>query len=364
MNKKIGYGIVGYGIIAKTHLEGMMANRALHPGEPGGWPRALCTRRPEQCADLPFDAVYSDYGQMLEDEQVHVVDICTPNHLHAEAAIAAMQAGKAVYVEKPLSGKLREAEQMRDMARQCGLPNQTALVLRFRPDVNRAKDMLRAGAIGELIHFRTCFYHGSYMDPNRPISWRQTADEAGGGAMMDLGVHILDLMLYLLEDKVADVRAAARRTVYKQRPASQGSSEMVDNHTDEYSCALLTMQSGIPGIVESSRVSSSAICNDSIEIFGTKGSLLLELDGGGLTLLPAGGGAIKQPSGDGEYESSLRPFLPGPRHSMGPFTDAHAAAVKNIGHLAAGLPGFIGAPDFAAGCEAQRLVHIILEAAK
>lgn len=362
----IGFGTIGMGMIAQTHLIGMQVNRVAHPDDICAHPRALCTRRPDCAAGLPYEMCYTDPYELIADENVQVVDICTPNDLHVPVATAALRAGKAVYIEKPISHRLDEAESLYALAEQTGLPTQTALIMRFRPDVNRMKDMLRAGAIGEAIHFRACFYHGSYLNPKRPTSWRQTLAQAGGGAMLDLGIHMMDLLRYLLEDDIVDV-TAQMRTVNKQRFTDETCCDTVANDTDEYACAMLTLSRGAVGMIESSRVSASALGNEYFEIFGSKGSLLLRLDAGGGVWMTAPDGIssrVPQSATPGEYEASLLPFLPGPRQSMGSFMDAHAAAIHNLTAIVAGHPSFLGTPDFAEGLYAQRLVASCMDNAK
>jgi predicted dehydrogenase len=237
--------------------------------------------------------------------------------------------------------------------------------MRFHPRINRMKDMLEANAIGDIIHFRACYFHGSYLDPNRPMSWRQQLAFSGGGAVMDLGIHILDLLRYLLGD-VARLRAVSR-IVNKTRYTNADRSSKTPNETDEFLSAALEMQNGSVGILETSRISTSALYNEVFEIFGTKGSLLLDFDNSGrLTFIEAGGrGSVLVSGGKpGMHEAGLLPLLPDARQSMGPFVDAHAGAIKNIANWSAGLSPFPGTPTFAEAVKAQSLVHACLRSAR
>jgi predicted dehydrogenase len=358
MNGSIGFGLAGFGMIGRTHLTAMQANLALHEGSVNAKPRALYTRRPEACADLPFEKIYTSLRDLLDDREVKVLDICTPNYLHGEAAEAGFRSGKGVYCEKPLSHNQDEADKLRVLAEQCGLPNQCALIMRFRPMVNRAKDMLEAGAIGRIIHFRVSFFHSSYLDANKPMTWRQELDQSGGGAVMDLGIHVLDLTRYLLGN-VKRLRAVSR-TLHKTRNTKEGAP--VPNNTDEYLQADLELENGVPGIMECSRVSKSIMEDNIFEIFGTEGTLLLHGKSfGDLTYNAAGG----RESGlrDGKMENELRPLLPDSRQTMGTFVDSHAAAIKNMANWAAGLAPFSGTPVFAEAVKAQNLVHACLRSA-
>ncbi|MDR2476907.1 MAG: Gfo/Idh/MocA family oxidoreductase, partial [Treponema sp.] len=342
MNRDIGFGMVGFGMIGRTHLAAILANKALHEGSVNAYPRGLCTRRPELCGDLPFEKIYANPEELTADPLIKVVDICTPNNLHAPAATAAIKAGKCVYVEKPLSNDLEEAEELNRLVQKTGIPNQCALTIRFRPHVNRMKDLLLDGAIGDVIHFRTCFFHGSYLDPNRLMSWRQDLAVSGGGAVMDLGIHILDLIGYFLGD-VYRLRAVSR-IVHKVRYQDNEQKFPCVNETDEYLGAFLEMKNGGTGVMETSRISSSALCNEVFEVFGTKGSLALDFEGpGSLRLNPAKGtGTVLVGEQTGSFEKALAPLLPPARQSLGPFMDAHAAAVKNIANWSAGEKPFTG----------------------
>jgi len=357
MNSMIGFGLAGFGMIGRTHLLAMQANLALHEGSVNAKPRALYTRRPEACADLPFEKIYSSLEDLVSDSEVKVIDVCTPNYLHAEAAEAGFASGKGVYCEKPLCHNHAEADRLVILAKQSGLPNQCALIMRFRPMVNRAKDILESGILGEIIHFRLCYFHNSYASADRPMSWRQELDKSGGGAVIDLGIHVLDLCRYLLGD-VKRLRAMSR-TLHKTRFTKEGLS--VPNNTDEYLQADLEMESGVPGIMECSRVSKSVFGDNVFEIFGSKGTLLLHgkffCD---LTLDAAGASKSVKP---GKWESELNPLLPDSRQSMGTFVDSHAAAIRNMANWAAGLAPFSGTPVFEEALIAQDLVHACLRSA-
>jgi len=361
---KVGFGIVGYGMIAKTHLLAIQANRVLRADTAHAYPHAICTRNPEKCRSLPFEKVYNEPRDLIGDENVQIVDICTPNSLHAPVAIEAMRAGKAVYVEKPLSDNIDDAKLICDAAAETGVANQVALMLRFRPVINRAKDLLRDGVIGDIIHFRGCLYHGSYLDPNRPTSWRQQKALSGGGAMMDLGVHLLDIVRYVIGE--IDGITANARTVWTERYTGADRSGKIANDTDEYMCATLTMENGAIGFIESSRVSNSAHGNEILEIFGTKGSLLLDYDKTGRVILTEAGGRgsiMINGNHPGACEKEALALLPEPRQTLGPFIDVHAAAIQNIVNILAGSKAFSGTPTIEDGYLAQLLVQRCLDSA-
>ena len=355
MDLTVNFGTVGFGMIARTHLMAMQANLALHPDEPRGRPYALCTRRPKECEGLPYDVIYTDIDELVADEAVQVVDVCTPNHLHVPVAEAAVNAGKTIYVEKPISDNMDGALHLCKLVKDKGIPNQVALMMRFRHDVNRTKDLLDAGVIGEPIHFRCYFFHSSYLDPKRPTSWRQTLSQAGGGGLLDLGIHMVDLMRYLLGREVTSLDAKLR-TINKQRYTSAESTDTVANETDEYACLSMLLEGGVVGVLESSRISGSAFADAAFEVFGTGGSLLLTLIGKDGILIKKNGVVSEPDSPPGPYETALKHLLPDQRQSMSPFINAHAAALQNISRMAVKQPGFIGTPTLDEGAKAQALV--------
>ena len=360
MNTLIGFGLAGFGTIGRTHLAAMQANLALHEGGANAKPRALLTRRPEACGDLPFEKIYSVFEEFINDPDVNVLDICTPNNLHGPAAEAGFKAGKGVYSEKPLSHEQAEADKLCTLAKQSGLPNQCALTMRFRPMINRMKDMLEDGVIGEPIHFRVSHYHSSYLSADKPMTWRQDISQSGGGVVMDLGIHILDLTRYLLGD-VKRLRAVSR-ILHKTRRTTDGLT--VPNNTDEYLQADLEMENSLPGILECSRVSSSPLGNSLFEVFGTKGTLLLQGERYSQLIIDRGRGPeLLDSVTPGRRETEVTLLLPEARQSLGTFVDAHAAAIKNMANWAAGAAPFSGTPDFAEAAKAQFLVHACLRSA-
>ena len=357
MNNLIGFGIAGFGKIARTHLAAIQANLVWHEGSVNASPKALYTRRPGVRADLPFEKIYASLDGLIKDQDVKVLDICTPNHLHSEAAKAGFKAGKGVYCEKPLTNKQTEADRLCTLAEQSGLPNQCGLTMRFRPMVNRMKDMLAADIIGQPIHFRICFLHNSYLNPTRPMTWRQDFYQSGGGAVIDLGIHILDLTRYLFGN-VRRLRALSL-TLHETRDTNEGLSVL--NNTDEYLKADIEMENGIPGIMECSRVSRSSFGDNVLEVFGTRGTLLLHGEHfSELALNSCAEAGLKVP---GKFESELRPLLPDPLQTMGTFIDSHAAAIKNMANWAAGLKPFSGTPVFTEAAKSQKLAHACLRSA-
>ena len=225
-----------------------MLIRSLQPG--------LVTTDPEEFFNLHLD----------------LVDICSPNALHRSQFEAAAERGMHVYCEKPLASNLEDARAMAAAARKAGIHTQVAFVLRYLPGIRQMKALLASGELGEVLHFRANMFHSSYLDPNRPMAWRLRSAESGGGAMADLGSHLLDMARYLMGE-IGRVRANMR-TFITERPGPQG-REPVD--VDDWMLAELEMESGAVGQVEVTRVAAGASEDTRLEVYCRYGSLIFHV---------------------------------------------------------------------------------------
>ena len=139
---------------------------------------------------------------------------------------------------------LDQARESTLAAKSAGVLTHTAFTMRYVPAVQQAKAILAAGALGEIYNFRIHYFHNSYMDPLRPMSWRLKKETSGGGSLADLGIHMIDMVGYLLGD--VDWVKCQTRTFITQRPLAAGSSQMADVDVDDWAlCTLgLKEQSG------------------------------------------------------------------------------------------------------------------------
>lgn len=268
-------GMIGFGMIGKVHA---IAYRDLplcydHPQVEVRL-SALLKAHPEN--DLAaiqaagFQTITSEPDEFF-DQGLDFVDVCSPNYLHFPQVCAALQAGLPVYCEKPLALNLVEADELASQAESSGLLNQVAFANRYLPAIRQMKSLIESGSIGEVLHFRAHKFHQSYLDPTRPISWRLRRDLAGGGAMMDLGVHLVDLAHYLLGD-ISRLRAGMR-TFIKDRPTQPGSqgSQAVD--VDDWAHCSLETASGAVGWIEVSRMAAGSGESTAFEVYGSRGSV-------------------------------------------------------------------------------------------
>lgn len=274
--KPVNVALIGYGGIGRVHA---LAYRAIpfHYGLPADAVRivGVATTRAESAqraaAEIGCDVWTDDYRALLARPDVDVVDVTVPNAAHEEVVLAAAQAGKHIYCEKPLAMNVEEGRRMVAAAQAAGVKTQMTFNFRFFPAITRARQLVEEGFLGRVFSFRGRYYRSSYIDPTKPISWRQRRAIAGGGALYDLGSHILDLVYYLLGD--FDQVQAVLETLIPERPAAPGSTERVPVDVDDIALLHVRMADGSLGLVETSRMGTGSPNELVLEIFGEKGAI-------------------------------------------------------------------------------------------
>jgi predicted dehydrogenase len=227
----IGMGMVGYAFMGRAHSQAWQAvSRAF---DPPLRPRlaAICGRDEAAtraaAARLGWAAAETDWRALIARDDVQLVDIVAPGSLHAPIAIAALQAGKHVLCEKPLANTLAEAEAMATAA-DAAFPQGARAMVGFNyrrvPAIALARRLVEQGRIGRLRHVRAVYLQDWLVDPDSPLTWRLQAEQAGSGALGDLGSHIVDLARFLTGDEIAGVSALSA-TFIDQRPLPGGSGD-------------------------------------------------------------------------------------------------------------------------------------------
>lgn len=198
--------------------------------------------RAEKMAETYGGKGYASYEELLANEEVDAVSVCTPNYLHASMAIAAANAGKHVLVEKPMACTAEEGEQMIEAAKKNGVFLMVGHNQRLMPPHVKAKELLESGKLGKVLTFRTSFGHPGpeAWSVDGAGSWFFRKEEAIMGAMGDLGVHKSDFIRYLLNDEVSEV-AGFISTLHKE-----------DTEVDDNATCILRMKSGAVGTLVAS----------------------------------------------------------------------------------------------------------------
>jgi predicted dehydrogenase len=220
----------------------------------------------------------TDWHELVDDPDVQLVDICGPNDLHAEVAIAALTAGKHVLCEKPLGRSADEALAMLRAAELSGLQHMCAFNYRFVPAVRLAQQLIDAGELGQLHHFRASYLQDWGTTDDK--LWRFDKDAAGSGALGDLGAHLIDLARYLAGE-VLSVTAMTRTF----RPGRA---------VDDAFAAVAELEGGTLATFEATRVASSNKNALRWELNGSDGSLAFDLERPNELLTAQGGGGFKR----------------------------------------------------------------------
>ena len=279
--KTFGAAVIGYGFIGKVHTYSYLNLPLLYDPPPAQVRLVgVCTSRPETCAAAARQAGFAhcttDYRQLLARDDVHLVNCCTPNHLHRQLLLDALAAGKHLYCDKPLALNGAEALEIWQAARQSRLTCQITFNYRFVPAVMRAHQLIAEGFLGRVFTFRFRYLHAGYTDPERPMNWRLDAARSGGGALVDLGSHAIDLLRHLL----GEVRRVwgVTCTQIKERPVAPGAAQRVPVTVDDLALAHVELESGALGTLEASRLATGSVDSLSFEIHGDRGALAFHLD--------------------------------------------------------------------------------------
>lgn len=278
--KKVGIAMIGYGGIGRVHA---MAYRDIpfHYGLPADSFQivGVATSRPEtaQAAarEIGCEVWTADYRELLARSDVHAVDCCAPNYRHEEIVLAAAAAGRHIYCEKPLAMSVAEGQRMVEAVEKAAVKTQMTFNFRFFPAISRARQLIEAGFVGRVFSFRGRYHRASYIDPNKPLSWRLRKEVSGGGALFDLGAHVLDLIYFLLGD-FSSVQATLE-TLIKARPLAAGSVEKGEVDVDDLALLHVRLADGTLGLIEASRMGTGATNDLQIEIFGDRGAIRFSL---------------------------------------------------------------------------------------
>ncbi len=240
----------------------------------------ICGRNPddtEQARDkFGWQEASTDWRAVVARDDIDIVDISTPGHLHAEMALAAAQAGKHIVCEKPLANTLAEAREMLAGVEAAGVRHLVMHNYRRVPAVALAKRMVEDGRIGQIYHFRARYLQDWALIPGLELVWRFDAKLAGSGALGDLGAHVIDLGRHLCGE-ISEL-AATSETFIKQRPVSAGSSAMRDVTVDDAAALCVRFENGAIGTIEASRFAPGRKNHNTFEINGSKGSITFDLE--------------------------------------------------------------------------------------
>jgi predicted dehydrogenase len=265
--REIGIGMLGYAFMGRAHANAYRT-LAYMTWPPPLRPRLVSIAGRDEAAvseaarRYGFERHVTDWRTLVSDPDVELFDNGGPNNLHAEPTIAAAEAGKHVFCEKPLGRTADESHEMWRRVAATGVKHMTAFNYRFVPAVRLARELLEAGELGEILHFR-----GSYLQEwgtTTADAWRFHKAEAGSGALGDLGAHVVDLARYLVGE-ITTVSALTRTFVEGRE-------------VDDAFEAIVEFEGSTLGTIEATRLAPGRKNAFTWEINGTKGSLAFDLE--------------------------------------------------------------------------------------
>ncbi len=277
---EIGVGMLGYAFMGKAHSNAMKKlPYMIYP--PVAVPKlaAICGRNEEATREAArrygYESYYTDWRDMLADDRVQLFDNGGPNDAHAEPCIAAAEAGKHVLCEKPLGRTAEESKQMWDAVVKAGVKHMVGFNYRFVPAIRQIRNLVESGALGRIYHFRAVYLQ-EWIMPHYDVGmiWRLNKENAGSGALGDLGAHIIDLARFLVGE-IAGV-SAMTKTFIPQRPRPDGTMGAVD--VDDAFAAVVEFDNGALGTLEATRFAAGRKNGQNLEINGEKGSIRFNLE--------------------------------------------------------------------------------------
>lgn len=275
--KKLKVAVIGVGFISYYHLIN-------YQNDPNTEIVALCDIDREKLErrgkEFGVKALYEDYREMLAKEEIDLVSVCTWNSVHAPAAIAALEAGKHVLCEKPMAMNAEQAEAMRAAAEKSGKVLQVGFVRRFGRDAEVIREFSQRGALGDL-YFARAFYVRRHGNPG---GWFGDKSRSGGGPLIDLGVHVIDLVRYLMGNpKPVSVFGAAYRKLGNRPDIRQvGTYSTVTKSrndicdVEDLAAAFIRFENGATLDVQAGFSLNLGKDETSIELFGDKGGVKLD----------------------------------------------------------------------------------------
>ena len=351
--REIGVGVAGFGWMGRVHTQAYARLRHHYPDlallpvlrtvaeeVPG--------RAEQAAAQFGFTATTRDWRDLLADPDVQAVSVTAPNFLHREIGVALAQAGKHMWIEKPVGLSAADAQAVADAAQQAGVQTTVGFNYRNAPAVEAARALITRGELGTLTHARFRFFSDYAAHPDSALSWRFEMARGGHGVLGDLASHAADLAFYLLGE-IAEL-SADTAVFLTRRPRPTGATsghqratggELGEVENEDYVSALLHFSSGARGVLEASRVAVSEQNTYGFEIHGTKGAVFWDFRRLG-ELNVSLGGAFQDQTVTTRYvgptDPNYAPFQPGAAQPMS-FDDLKVIEAANfLRSIASGRP--------------------------
>ncbi|MFT6875013.1 MAG: putative dehydrogenase [Granulosicoccus sp.] len=357
----VGIGLIGTGFMGRCHANAYRSVGGLFdlplvpiPVILGDASYELARKGADVLGFLHFTA---DWRAVVNHPEVAIVSITAPNAWHEVMALEAIAAGKTVYCEKPLSVTAASALKMTEAAEKAKSVTMVGFNFLRNPMIATARQMIAAGEIGEVTGFRA--RHAENYMANSDVAHSFRTDLSGGGALADIGSHVISMMRFLV-GPIVEVSATSK-TIHASRPVTPGSAERKPVEVDDMTHALVKMSNGAVGSLEANWAATARTMDLSFEITGTHGAIAFtqermnELQYYGVNTSERAG---YQRIESGPQHPPYAQFCPAPGHHLG-FNDLKIIEVAELIEAHARKePGF---PDFREAYEVQRVVEAMLQ---
>jgi predicted dehydrogenase len=278
MSDSIGIGMIGYKFMGKAHSNAYRQVPQFFDQPVKPRLKVICGRDQAKVERMAqrwgWETAVADWRRVIDDPDVKIVDICSPNNTHHDVAIAAFEAGKIVACEKPLAMNGAEARAMAAAARKSGRINTVWFNYRRVPAIAFARQLIEEGRIGRVYHFRALYLQDWTLDPSVPLVWRMDKDVAGSGVTGDLLSHVVDISNYLAGE--IESVAATSRIFVGERERPEGGSAKVE--IEDASIFVCKYANGAIGHFEATRFANGRKNGNIFEINGEYGSLYFNLE--------------------------------------------------------------------------------------
>jgi predicted dehydrogenase len=287
----LGIGVVGFGWMGQAHSRSAARIASLFPERVFDTALIVCgdnvaERREQAVSGVGFREAVEDWRAVVDHPDVDVVYVTAPNMMHEEIAIAAAEAGKAVFCEKPVGGTPDQTVRIEAAARRAGVITGVGYNYRWAPLVQHAKALIDSGRLGEITNYRGRFFSMYGADPMGLLSWRFLVDEAGYGVSSDILSHAVDLA-HMLLGPITEV-SGTRETFIRDRPLPKAGGTHYDRGqpgdptgevtNEDYAAAMVRFANGARGTFESSRAIIGPESQMAFDVYGTKGALRWNLE--------------------------------------------------------------------------------------
>ena len=283
MSKTLNIGLIGYGFMGRAHANAFRKVNQFFDLEYRPVLKACCARNSDKIKPFAenwgFDSYETDWKKMVARDDIDAVDICAPNHLHRDMAVAAAKAGKIVLCEKPLARNVSEAELMCAAIEEANVPSMVWFNYRRVPAVALAKQIVNEGRVGKPFHYRAMYLQDWTISADVPQGgstlWRLDVDAAGSGVLGDLLAHSIDTAEWL-NGPIQSVVAKTETFVKQRLHQETGNVEPVG--IDDACMFLAVFSNGSMGTFESTRYARGRKNYNMFELNGENGSVLFDLE--------------------------------------------------------------------------------------